>query len=669
MVEVDLRVFDGDGRFITDLRPDEIEILEDGVPQRVIALQLVDPPTTSEAIPTTSKAAPTTSEAVPTTRGGPPPQTWIFFFDLNHLTAGTGFDRARKAAADFARERFREGDIAGVVAGNRMVNNRLSSVRSELVAAIEGVKPNTETRTRDIELTRQWPRFLDAAEALEVARNNKEVIDRIAMRACNEDPGRCEIAGVIDLEIGRSEAQNKAARLAPQIQRSTRETFSAINVLANGLARMPGPKTIVLLSDGFVTADMETSLRSLVGQVARAGARLYAIDTRGLNRRGSGIIDQAQATDTGGPVVQFDGLEDGPNSLAVDTGGFVIRNENNIDRALGEIAADANRYYVLGYEPSNMAFDGKYRSIEVRVKRSGVRVRARKGYLALEPAKMLTPKPIATVPAPVPAPTPAMSADTAPVASIVADRAAAADLPAPGDTVRMRPDAAERVRELSDSGAGAGAAGAGAADSGAAEDEARRAWDAYQRGDLETAVPLFESAAARPGVRPWALYAMGLAQNGLGRAREAVASWERVRAAAPDYAPVYMDLAATYGALGELTQALAVLREAEKRWPADPDVHNGIGVILVRRGALDQAIEAFQKAVTAAPDQALTHLNLGRAYELRYMREMRYVSSQRRWVSREEDRKKAAESYERCVAIGGPYALPAKQALSRLQWK
>ena len=60
----------------------------------------------------------------------------------------------------------------------------------------------------------------------------------------------------------------------------------------------------------------------------------------------------------------------------------MIRNENNIGRALDRIARDANRYYVLGYQPSNTTFDGKYRPIQVRVKRPGLRVRARRGYLA-----------------------------------------------------------------------------------------------------------------------------------------------------------------------------------------------------------------------------------------------------------------------------------------------
>jgi VWFA-related protein len=73
---------------------------------------------------------------------------------------------------------------------------------------------------------------------------------------------------------------------------------------------------------------------------------------------------------------------------------MMIRNENNIGRALETIAADANRYYVIGFQPSNSSWDGKFRAVQVRLKREGLSVRARKGYLALDPSRMTVPQPI-----------------------------------------------------------------------------------------------------------------------------------------------------------------------------------------------------------------------------------------------------------------------------------
>jgi tetratricopeptide (TPR) repeat protein len=201
-----------------------------------------------------------------------------------------------------------------------------------------------------------------------------------------------------------------------------------------------------------------------------------------------------------------------------------------------------------------------------------------------------------------------------------------------------------------------------------ASDLAARGWSAYERGDLEAALPLLEQAAARDDVRPWALYALGFTYVGHGRPKDAIAAWERVRAAEPAFAPVYLDLAATYAQMAAVTEALAVLRAAASRWPGNPDGHNGIGVLLIRRGAISEAIGAFTKATNAAPDDPLSWLNLGRAYELRYDRARRYDEQLQKWTGPEADRVKAEQSYKRCVALGGPYAGQAADALARMAW-
>lgn len=663
LVEVDVRVFDKDGRFVADLTRGDFELVEGGAPQTIDAMHLVGAgPAATPGPPAGLPPARHTTSSVPAA-----PQTWIFLFDLNHLTPGSGFDRARKAVEEFIRGRFKDRDLAGILAGDKMVNNRLTSVKQELLDAVKQVKPRSDARTRALELTREWPRLLDEEEAVRIARSELDVIRRAAARACADDPDFCKMG---DPEPN---VRAKGQRLQQEVHRATTQTLAALNGLAAGLARVPGPKTVVLLSDGFVTQDIESTLRSVVGQTTRAGARVYAIDVRGLNRTANpGIIDQVQAEDAFGPVTRFDGLADGPNSLAVDTGGLMIRNENNIGRALDRIADDSGRYYVLAYQPANANFDGSYRPIQVRVKREALRVRARRGYLALPPSRLLIPQPIepsaerapehAALKAPEPPrgapdepPATERSAEPLP-ASPIGAAVPLSTAAAPAVGIRLRPDTEGRVKELS------------ARDTATAGTLAATGWDAYQRGDVETALAAFAKAAVEPGVRPWVLYALGMSQAALGQAANAIASWERVRRAAPDFQPVYMDLADTYAAMSDLTAALVVVREAEKRWPASADVHSAIGVIHVRRGALDEGIAALIEATQLAPDDGLAHLNLGRAYALRFQRGRRYVTSQRRWVAPEEDRVKAIEALGHCVTIGGPYATRAKEELTFLEW-
>jgi VWFA-related protein len=390
IVEVDARVFDRERRFVTDLTVDDFELLEDGVPQPLQAVYLVgdagEAGLKSRPTPETAPDAGLKSRATPDAAPAPKSrQTWIFFFDLNHLPPGGGFGRAREAVEEFLRKRFQEGDLGGVIAGSKMVNNRLTTVREELANAVKGIKPLGDARSRQLDMTREWPRFTDAAEVLLCANENKDAIQRVIARACSQEPETCK-GFPPDLAVN-----GKSRRLQRDFERTARDTMRTIDGLASGLAKIPGPKTIVFLSDGFLVDEVTTTLQAVVGQVARAGARVYAIDVRGF--RGAGPdVDQMIADDPFSGPARFDMAADGPNSLAVDTGGVMIRNQNNIGRAMEAIAADANRYYVLAYQPLNTAFDGKYRPIQVRVKRSGVVVRARRGYLALEPSKMLIPR-------------------------------------------------------------------------------------------------------------------------------------------------------------------------------------------------------------------------------------------------------------------------------------
>jgi tetratricopeptide (TPR) repeat protein len=222
--------------------------------------------------------------------------------------------------------------------------------------------------------------------------------------------------------------------------------------------------------------------------------------------------------------------------------------------------------------------------------------------------------------------------------------------------VRLRPDEAERLRQL---------AGDEKTQSGAL---AEKGWAAYERGDVETAVVAFEEAAKAPDVRPWVLYALGLSRAALANPGGAAAAWERVREAAPGFSAVYIDLADAYLQLSESAKALEVLREGSRRWPADPEFHNAIGVIHVRRGALDEGIAAFTRAAGAAPEEPLAYFNLGRAYQMRHARDTRYVASQRRWISPENDRRQAIEHYKRYLQLGGPYSTQATEAISMLEW-
>ena len=379
LVAVDTIVRDGHDRFVTGLTPDDFEVLEDGKPQTIESFYVV--------LDGRPQGRPSTAVVSPLPPLQPEPaappevrRVFVLFFDQEHMAPG-GFNRARTAAERFVADTFQPGDVGGVVNRGTMVHNRLTSDREELRADLASLKPSAETRSRQLEM-RDWPRFVSDYEVWRVVYEDKQVLDEVVQRACLDDPGQCSHGAPVDEQV-----RQKARRLVDELQTAGVATIKTLAGLVNGLTKMPGRKTIVLLSDGFFAEDSWSNLQQLTGLASRASVRIYALDTRGLNRgsASSDIIDAGPHS--GGGMAEtaslFDVGADAPNSLAVDTGGLMIRNENNFVKALDQIADDTNSYYVIGYRPTNTHFDGKFRQIKVRVKRSGLTIRARRGYYAL----------------------------------------------------------------------------------------------------------------------------------------------------------------------------------------------------------------------------------------------------------------------------------------------
>jgi hypothetical protein len=73
---------------------------------------------------------------------------------------------------------------------------------------------------------------------------------------------------------------------------------------------------------------------------------------------------------------------EGAESLAADTGGFSVKNTNDLAKGVQRIAEESRSYYLLGYNPANQARDGRFRKIQVKVAGKDLRVRYRKGYYA-----------------------------------------------------------------------------------------------------------------------------------------------------------------------------------------------------------------------------------------------------------------------------------------------
>ena len=217
---------------------------------------------------------------------------WVFvvIFDDEHLTPG-GFKRVQAAAEALFAEEFRQGDVGGVVADGKTVNGRLTTDREELLRAVRATHPNSKANSRAFD-ERQWPRMSEV-EAIRIhVDNDRTVLEEVVRRACADDPS-CQKTDIT------TEILSKASMLATSMQAATNVALQRIAAVLNGLARIDGRKTVLLLSEGFVAEEAWPGVESAVGLAAASNARVYTLDARGMDRgRANGSRDRIRARTT-----------------------------------------------------------------------------------------------------------------------------------------------------------------------------------------------------------------------------------------------------------------------------------------------------------------------------------------------------------------------------------
>jgi VWFA-related protein len=211
--------------------------------------------------------------------------------------------------------------------------------------------------------------------------------------------------------IIRWEGEGTASRTRSRLQL----TLDALNAIAANLKSLPGRKNLIWVSEGFpfaiepgrvVQAHESVSGRDYTVAVTKTANALfdsqvaiYPIDSRGMvlsqvydpASRGYDAIGRGESQIGLKSTVSeqnnnLDVTHTSMQEIAERTGGKAFYNRNEIGNAIVESMNDGATYYTLSYSPSNRDWNGRFRRISVRSKRSGVKLRYRLGYFAIQPA-------------------------------------------------------------------------------------------------------------------------------------------------------------------------------------------------------------------------------------------------------------------------------------------
>jgi VWFA-related protein len=177
---------------------------------------------------------------------------------------------------------------------------------------------------------------------------------------------------------------------------NTDQKLYAIGTIAKMLKSFPEKKALVYFSSGISGTGMENEaqLEATVNLAEKANMVIYPIDARGLMAdppggnastaasRGTGVYNGAVYNSQRSGI---NASQDTLNSLAVDTGGKMFVDSNNIALGIQNVQKAMSSYYLLGYYSSNDKEDGKYRKITVKIngnKLNGGKLEYRQGYYA-----------------------------------------------------------------------------------------------------------------------------------------------------------------------------------------------------------------------------------------------------------------------------------------------
>ena len=398
-VVLDMVVRDKKGKPVTDLRQDQLTVVDNGAKQNLTSFRLVRG---TEAI--SSNGA--------TTKLDPLRQLRLVTLAFEALGDPAQRKTARTAALDLVKGEQGTNVYYSVVVINTrlLVLQAFTKDKTALNAAIEkatmGVSVGKMISESDA-IKAELRRNLNGATVAGDASPNTtlaaatQVAGQTTTNGPPADPTQQTVMRVMldMLQMDSAIATDNA-----------RMSITAMKSLVEGLQELPGRKSILYFSSGmYFTSELDVMFNNLKSLANRANVTFYSLDTRGVmmdsqNADAKSQLDAANkaAGDTmmrtAGAVTK-DEMNASMNAenagranvqlplrdLAESTGGFLIADSNDLRGPLRQINEEISSYYELTYNPEITKYDGSFRKLSVTADRKDLVIHARNGYFALAP--------------------------------------------------------------------------------------------------------------------------------------------------------------------------------------------------------------------------------------------------------------------------------------------
>jgi VWFA-related protein len=376
-----------DGKSVEDLTAEEVELQEDGVPQKVEAFEHVQ---VRPAGAQESRREPNTVEQSRQMAAEGRARVFVIFLDTYHTTI-EGSSNMRLPLVKFLDRLVGPDDMVALMTpemgASDITLGRKTTVISNIMQAqwMWGRKGRLVDDDPKEGLYEQCYGSGTMVNEMKARRREKLTLDALSDLMVHLAGIREERKALVVVSEGwqlfkpnaNLTADDSRNRVRPEdvFKRTPRPTPADSGTST-------GPDTRAECeADRLALANMDHTerLKEITDDANRGNVTFYPVYARGL------VAFDAPIGPDKPPSIREDAAnlrvkQDGLRFLADNTDGTSIVNTNNIDAALQRIVDDLSSYYLFGYYSTNTKLDGRFRSITVRVKRPGVRVRARRGY-------------------------------------------------------------------------------------------------------------------------------------------------------------------------------------------------------------------------------------------------------------------------------------------------
>lgn len=394
-VLLDFVVRDKHQKLVRSLLPEDVQVFEDGVLQKMRGFAFRD-----GRIVANAPSSGTTGSALNQNSSDPLRQinlVTLVFEAMSPLSRRTAVERAR----DFIKTET--GSNTWIAVYSQRYQLTIQQPYTTDLVLLNKAVDHAGTGAYQ-QFAKESQQIVERINSLRAFRSTAQEFQPFDLGSAQErGPQNDSALAAAEVQITRPDGTAAAAIqqliLKTLLRQEGTRSIDALRTLVREQARLPGRKTILLFSEGLILPPGQPELLdSIIAEANRANVSFYTVDTRGLTAVSNLRISQAMSAAMGdaeldshtmnqvhdpGPNVHSTDLQANARHLAEGTGGFAMDNSNDLRAPLQRVMEDVRSHYEVTYAPASDHFDGHFRKVEVRLGIPGLRVQSRAGYYAL----------------------------------------------------------------------------------------------------------------------------------------------------------------------------------------------------------------------------------------------------------------------------------------------